>query len=347
MNVMERVRFFEIKGRISWGSIIAGVITVIAVSILLSILGSSIGLFMFDPASAHPTSGIGTTMGVWTVVSLLISLGLGGFVAGKLAGADGMIHGFVVWATTFIVTVIFVVMLAVSTVKLAVNILGSVSSVAGNVVSGVGSAVGSGVSELGDQVGDLFGDIDFSDEMNGDEVRQDIRQALRKSGVKEFQPEYLQKEFKGVKSDLQKSVKKLVTNPNDADKIANAFLERVKTRTDEAFQDVNRDDLTKAIANNSSMSKAEVDKAVDEYIVLINKAKMEGKEQIANLEQSIENAKQEWQVMKQNALEEADKATNSAATSGIISFIAMLIGAILCSYMGFMGTRKTREGYEA
>lgn len=344
---MERTKFVGVWGRVSWGSVIAGVITVIAISILLSILGSSIGLYMFNPTDAHPTSGIGTTMGIWTVVSLLLSLAAGGFVAGKLAGSDGIIHGFLVWATTLIIGIIFVAMIAASAVRLTTNILGSVSSAAGSILSGAGSVVESGVSSLADEAQNVFGDIEFNTEDGSNNVRQDIRTALRKSGVKEFQPEYLQNQMNGVKSDLDKSVKKLITNPNDADMIINGFLEKVKKRGETFADKIDRDDLNKAIANNSNLSKAEADKAVDEYIEFFDKTKAQAQEQIQNLEQSVEQAKQDWEAFKQKALEETEKAANTAATSALISFFAILVGAGVCGGMGFFGTKKTREGYEA
>jgi len=344
---MQTTKFVGVWGRISWGSVFAGLITVIAISILLSILGSSIGLFMFDPTDNHPMSGIGTTMGIWTAVSLLLSLAAGGFVAGKLAASDGMIHGFLVWALTLIIGIIFVVMVTASAVRLTTNILGSVTSAAGNILSGAGSVVQSGVSGLADEAQKIFGDIDFNSDEDNSNVSQDIRTALKKSGVREFQPEYLQNQMKGVKSDLDKSVKKLVTNPNDAENIINAFLDRVKKRGETYAQKIDRNDLTRAIANNSNMSKAEVDRAVDEYMELIDKTRMQGEEQIQNLEQSIEQAKRDWEAFKMKAREEADKATNAAAWSGIISFISLLIGAALCTFMGSMGTTKTREGYDA
>lgn len=342
---MKRVNFADIR-RVSWGSIFGGVITVLAISILLSILATSIGLFQFDPTSDSPTSGIGTTIGITTVISLILSLAAGGFVAGKLAGADGIIHGFLVWATSLIVTLILGVFLTIGAVKLTTNILGSVASVTGDVISGVGSVVESGASGLANQAENVFGDIDFTGEVDGNEVRKDIRDALRKSGVKEFQPEYLQRQMKGVKTDFDKSLKKLIMNPNDADDIVNKFLDRVKTRTDKAFADVNRDDLSRAIANNSNMSKAEVDKTVDEYIELINNARQEGREQIQNLEESIEQAKQDWEQMKQNAMEEVDKASSAAGRSALISFFAILIGGVICAFAGMFGAKKTMEGYE-
>lgn len=52
---------------ISWGSIIAGVVTVMAVSILLSTLGSSLGFAMVEPKSDDPVNGVGMAVGLWTL----------------------------------------------------------------------------------------------------------------------------------------------------------------------------------------------------------------------------------------------------------------------------------------
>lgn len=342
---MERVTLDEIRRRVSWGSIIGGVMTVLAVSVLLSLLGTSIGLYMFDPTSSEPMSGIGTTVGIWTVVSLLISLFCGGYVAGKLAGADGAIHGFLVWATSLIITVILGIMLAVGAVKATANVLGSIASVTGNVISGVASGVGSGIQGVTDQVGNVLEGIDFDSESDGTTVRQDVRQALRNSGIRELQPEYLQRELRGVRSDLQSAVRTLARNPNDADRVINRFLERLQERGEKFSENINREDLTQAIANNSSMSQAEVERAVDEYTELINNLREDGRERIDNLQQSIEQVRQDWEETKQNALEEADSIANSAATSALISFFGILIGAGVAGFAGTFGVRRNREGY--
>lgn len=343
---MEEIRFANLKKRVSWGSIFGGVITVLAISILLSMVGTSIGLFMFDPTADNPTSGIGATVSVWTIISLIVSLIAGGFVAGKLAGNDGIIHGFLVWASTMIITVIIGAFLAMGAVKLTANILGSLSSVTGSVLSGVGSAVGQGASGLSDQVKSLFDNIDFNTDGDQENLPANIRTALQKSGVKELQPAYLQNQLNAVKQDLDQSVKKLVTHPKDADDIINGFLDRLQKRANKLADNINRDDVTKAIANNTNLSKAEVDQAVNQYIDLTNTAIQKGKEQIQNLQQTIENAKQELQQMKQKALEEAREASKAAARTALISFFAMLVGAVICAIAGLYGTRKTKEGYE-
>lgn len=346
VKIMEETRFTNFKKRISWGSISAGVITVLSISILLSMLGTSIGLFMFNPTADDPTSGIGATISIWTIISLIVSLLAGGFVAGKLAGNDGIIHGFLVWSSTVIITVIIGAFLTMGAVKLTANILGSLSSVTGSILSGVGSAAGNGASALSDQVKSVFDNIDFNTDDDNENLPANIRTALKKSGVKELQPQYLQNQMAQVKEDLDKSVKKLVTHPKDADQIINNFLDRLQKRANKLADNINRDDVTKAIANNTNMSKAEVDEAVNQYIDLTNTATRKGKEQIQKLQQTVENAKQELQEMKQKALEETKEASKAAARTALISFFAMLVGAVICAIAGLYGTRKTREGYE-
>ena len=333
----------ELKKRVSWGSVFGGVVTVLAVSILLSVLGSSIGLFMFDPFADNPVSGIGTTVGIGTAVALIVSMIAGGFVAGKLAGVDGLIHGFLVWGTTLIVGAFFGVLLTVGAARLTMNALGAASSVAGGVISGTGSIVGSGVSALSDQAKELFGGIDFKVDLKDGEIPKDIRAVLAKSKVKELQPDYLQKQLENVKTDLGKSVKKAIASPEDTDEIFKNFLTRLKEQTNNWAKSIDRNDLAKALANNTNMSKAEADKAIKQYTEIMRKESTEADKQIRNLEQSLEKATQEWQEVKQNTLEAADKAADAAARSALISFFALLIGAVLCCLAGAYGSRKTQE----
>lgn len=340
---MRRLSFAELKGRVSWGSVFGGVMTVLAISILLSVLSSSISLFMFNPLSDHPASGIGTTVGIGSAVALIVSMSIGGFIAGKLAGLDGMIHGFLVWATTLIVATVLAAMMAIGAAKLTVNVLGSVSSVVGNVLSGIGSAAGSGISALSDQAKDLFGDINFDTDVKGEDIPKDIRTALAKSNIKELQPDYLQNQLSEIKDDLGKAVKQAVASPQDADNIMSKFMDKLQQRASKITQNIDRNDLAKAIANNTDLSTAEANKAIDQYMAMMNNAKIEIQQQINNLNQALQKAMQEWKELKHKALVAADEASDAAARSALISFFAILLGAVLCSVAGSYGSRKTQE----
>lgn len=316
--------------------------TVLAISVLLSILNSSIGLFMFDPLSEHPVSGIGAAVGIGSAVILVVGMAAGGFVAGKLAGMDGIIHGFLVWATTLIVAVILGIFLAVGTAKMTANALGAVSSVTGSVLSGAGNVVGSGVSALSGEAEELFGKVDFNATLKDGDIPQNIRTALVKSNVKELQPDYLKKQLEEVKNDLSKSIKTIVASPQETDETLNGFLGRLKQRAENLSKNIDREDLSKAIANNTNMSKVEADKTVEQYMDLIDDAKV----QIDNLETNLQKAIQEWEEVKHKALVAADKATDAAARSALVSFFAILFGAVLCCVAGAYGSRKTQERVE-
>ncbi|QWA12403.1 hypothetical protein GTU79_06580 [Sodalis ligni] len=71
----------------SWGAIIGGVITVLAISVLLSVLETALGLSRVEPYTEQPAQGVGSAVTVWSFISILISLACGGYVAGRLAGA--------------------------------------------------------------------------------------------------------------------------------------------------------------------------------------------------------------------------------------------------------------------
>ena len=343
LTIMKKLSFAGLKGRVSWGSVFGGVMTVLAISVLLSILNSSIGLFMFDPLSDHPVAGIGTAVGIGSAIILVAGMAAGGFVAGKLAGMDGMIHGFLVWATTLIVAVVLGIFLAVGAAKMTVNTLGAVSSVTGSVLSGTGDTVGNGVAALSEDAKELFGEIDFNATLKEGNIPQNIRTALLKSDVKELQPDYLQKQLAEVKDDLEASVKKIVRSPQQADESIDSFLDRLKQRTENISKNIDRNDLAKAIANNTNMSKAEANKTIDQYMNLLENARMEAGKQIDKLEVTLKKAAQEWKEIKHEALVAADKATDAAARSALISFLVILSGAVLCCIAGAYGSRKTQE----
>ncbi len=85
-----------------WGAVFAGTIVGLSVFLLFALLGVAAGLTAVG--AGQPDLGVVPPMtGVWTVISMLIAVWLGGNVAGRLSGlarrADGVLHGFVVWGT--------------------------------------------------------------------------------------------------------------------------------------------------------------------------------------------------------------------------------------------------------
>ncbi|MBA2744473.1 MAG: hypothetical protein H0U43_09260 [Chthoniobacterales bacterium] len=94
--------------RISWGSILAGAIVALAVQLVLTLIGAAIGLATVDPASGDTPSAtsLGIGGGIWLLLSSLISLYAGGYMAARLGGTfNGFLHGLTTWATVTMLTI--------------------------------------------------------------------------------------------------------------------------------------------------------------------------------------------------------------------------------------------------
>lgn len=90
----------QVKNRVQFGPIIAGVLTAITTMLILTVLGLAIGASALEPRDAGET--LGTAATIWGIVSALIAFFLGGWVAAKtaaVAGAgSGLINGLMVGA---------------------------------------------------------------------------------------------------------------------------------------------------------------------------------------------------------------------------------------------------------
>ena len=128
----------EVKNRVQFGPIIAGVLTAIATLLILTVLGLAIGSSALEPRDVG--EGLGTAAAIWGIASALIAFFLGGWVAAKtaaVAGAgSGLINGLMVGAA-IIALVLWLTGSGVS------GILGTLGSNIGDITSLVQEEAGS------------------------------------------------------------------------------------------------------------------------------------------------------------------------------------------------------------
>lgn len=100
----------EPKNLVQWGPIVAGVVTTVAVMILLTVLGLAVGASALEPREAG--EGAGTFASIWGAVSGIIAFLAGGFVAGRSASVSGtpsaLLNGFIVGATMMLLVLYMV-----------------------------------------------------------------------------------------------------------------------------------------------------------------------------------------------------------------------------------------------
>jgi hypothetical protein len=111
--------------RLSWGSIIAGVILSMIVYLIMSVLGTAIGASLLSPmAKPDPLHGFGFGSGVWVIVTTVLAVFVGSYYAGRCAPVLGWLHGLLSWA----VMTLFVVYGMTSLISGAMSTAGSVAA---------------------------------------------------------------------------------------------------------------------------------------------------------------------------------------------------------------------------
>jgi hypothetical protein len=118
--------------RVSWGGIWGGVLVAMGTLLLMTALGLAIGITTIDPGATELRT-LATSAGIWTVVSLLAALFIGGLVSTRIGAVfdrtTGIFEGVLVWVVAVLLMAGF-----------AGSGIGLLSSGAFNLVSGVGSA---------------------------------------------------------------------------------------------------------------------------------------------------------------------------------------------------------------
>lgn len=128
--------------RVRWGPILAGLATAISTQLVLSALGAAIGLTSVA-GSGSPRSdagGVGSAVGIWSIICLLISLFIGGWIttrtAGPMSKSSALLNGAILWATT----------LAMSAWLLSSGVSGAFGIVASNAGDVINQAQQSGTN---------------------------------------------------------------------------------------------------------------------------------------------------------------------------------------------------------
>jgi len=100
----------EYHDRVRWGPIFAGLAIALSTQLVLSAIGAAIGSTNIAGSDAPRTDagGVGTAVGVWSIISLLISLFVGGWMTARTCGpmnrSTALLNGAILWAATLAVS---------------------------------------------------------------------------------------------------------------------------------------------------------------------------------------------------------------------------------------------------
>jgi hypothetical protein len=230
------------SSRVSWSSIFAGAVVALGLWALLYCFGAAAGLTAIDPEDPDSARVAGIGTGIWSVVSPLVALFVGGLVAARLAGpitrGNGMMHGLVLWGATMIAGIVMVS-------SLVGSLLGGATRVGKQALSATAAAA-TGLGTAGGSLGQALG-------ISGDELVAPVNQRLRAEGKPEITAPQIQAVLRDVsgtalrQGELDRSLlvsslaEKTALSRRDAEEIATSIEQRfqaAKARGGQALEQV-------------------------------------------------------------------------------------------------------------
>lgn len=129
---------------VSWAAVLGGAVTAAAVTLVLLLVGSGLGLTMVSPWTGESASAetLSTTGAIWLVVVQWLSAALGGYLAGRLrtkwvgVHTDEIYfrdtaHGLLAWAIATLLVVALLSSAATSVTRGLTGVAGAVAGAAG------------------------------------------------------------------------------------------------------------------------------------------------------------------------------------------------------------------------
>ena len=308
---------------VSWRAILAGVVTILSVMLILNLIGIAIGLGSIEPTEeSNPLSGLGTGTLIWWIVSNLLALFIGGFVAARVgvsfSNKSGIIQGIMTWALYTIISA----WLLTSTI--------------GSIISGVGNLVGNVVSSAGNAISNTVSSSDSS-KMNAnldislEEAKQKIYGLLEDTNKQALDPNRIKENVQNVSSQAQNQAQQAAQNPGNAQQQIDQIFQNAKNEFKNTFEALDKEALVNVVTERTNMSRAEAESAVDSYL------------------SQYENLRQQTQEFFQNAEQEvtkqAENVAQAVADASLYLAIALILGILVAAGGGYLGVSSLRDDY--
>ncbi len=312
--------------RISWGAILAGVVVTLVVQLLLGILGLGIGANTINPLQEqNPTAGLGTGAAIWFLVSTLIALFAGGWVAGRLAGmphrTDSFLHGVLTWGLTTLVTFYLLTTTVGDLISGAAGVLGQGLSLAGQGVAAAAPAVGNVVSNQLQQNG-----VD----LNLSSIQQEAQTLLRQTGKPALQPGAIGDTAQNAVGAAKNAAGQAAQDPQAADQEFNSVLDRIAKSGQKTINAADRQALVNVLRARTDLSEQEASNTVTRWETTYS--------------QAVNQAGATYDQVKGQASQQARET--GAATADIVAktalwtFVILLAGAAAAAFGGAAGAPK-------
>ena len=306
----------EIARRISWGAIFAGTVIAMGMMVFFTTLGIGIGAASVDPLyDENPVSGLGIGGAIYIIVTQLISLAAGGYVAARLAGIprtpSALMHGAAVWG----VSTLFLAYVAMTGAGAA---FGAATTVLRNSAQ---AAVSAGQAVLPDDIS-LPTPSDIAAGVSIDDLPPEVQTALRRQGITRD----------NIRAEATEALRNVVSQEEQANAVQaaqNAAVDAIRTPGD-IPSDVSQ--LVDQLFGGPDAVLSEEDR--QEALTVIQErfgiTPDEAEQFLASIEERARTAAEEVQgaveTARQQAAEAAQAATGHVRNAAFLLALASLLG---------------------
>lgn len=308
------------RSRVSWGGILAGFVCALAIQAVFALAGLAWGLGTIEPAEeARPLAGLAVGGGIYWVVSSVISVFVGGWIAARLAAQPftitSILHGIAVWAlaTLFLIVMGLSIagMAARTAARTAQAAAAAAASVGGEAVELAAGAVSAQDRPLIQQIRDAARQRDMT--------AQDIREELREM----YREVITEREQRRAGEIVEETARTIVRTPGDISTDISTGLDRLFGGPEAVLNERDRAQLVSAIAKRFDIPEREAEQ-------IVNRWQTRWQEASRRLETAVENA-------QAAATKAAERAADTASNTSISLAIASLLGLIAAAIGGALG----------
>jgi hypothetical protein len=314
----EGFRDTAVVRRTVWSAVFAGVVIVLIAQLCLTLLGVGIGAAAFDPfRDGNPAAGLGIGSALWILVTALLSLFAGGWVAGRLAAStdrtESLLHGVLTWGLASLVS-FFLISTAVG------RVVSGGASVVGTALGMTGQGIAAAAPKIAETVGAAVG----VDDLSLADVQREARKLLAETRRPELAPRNLERRATQLGREASQSAAEAAKRPGMAGEELEGLLERVLGRGRQVVQAADREALVNVIVARTEMSRDEASRTV------------------ARWEAQLADARQAVSRTAENAVEKtrevADAAATGVAKAALWTFAGLLLGLAAAALGGWLGS---------
>ncbi|WP_332065644.1 YrzE family protein [Bartonella sp. CB189] len=329
---------------ISWSAIFAGLITTLTISIFLSFLVAALGFGQVDfSSSAPPLKGTFLSIGIGSLIVMLLSLASGSFIAGRFAETSGAFHGFLTWALLILFMVIQAAFLASGAANLGAKaVVDSGSAVIQKTMSNSETDPFAIFPQLnGENLEDFLHDKS-SHSVDFNELGNELYTALNKSDIPALDPDRLKKVYEAVLNDIGTTITAFKNDPSHYRAHLKNLSDRLSGHVQIITEKINKNDIINSLVNNG-MTRSDAQKTADHAIDVYQKAEVKIEQAIKAIEKQADTLSKKLDTLAEDARDTADKAAETASHIGWWGFFGSLMGIVISSIFGYYGYRSRHK----